>query len=1071
MTARKSTPLRPRKAAPSASGTPTDTQAKLTDLPLIVGIGASAGGLQAFRTLFAAMPPDSGMAFVLVQHLAPDHDSMLVELLGRATPLPVVEISDGMPVAANRIFIIPPNATLTIEHGRLRVAKPAPPRELRRPIDTFFSSLAADQGENAVSIVLSGTGSDGALGLSAIKENGGFTLAQSGIDHVALAGMPHSAAATGFVDEVLTVEEMPARLMSHRQHLRQVAPLKDADGIRADAKEHMAIIADLLRGKVGHDFIQYKDKTITRRIQRRMQVLQIDTLPAFIARLIEEPQQLDLLFHEFLISVTQFFRDPQAFDALRSRALDKILANKQPDRPLRVWVAGCATGEEVYSIAIAIKEAMEAAGVTSKVQIFGTDIDDAAIAFARAGRYATTLGLSAERLERWFVKHNDEFCPTRAIREMCVFSPHSVIKDAPFSKLDLVSCRNLLIYMDNALQDRILEVFHYALKPGGFLFLGPSEGVTRRDKFFATIDKKHRLFRRSETKVKLPAVYLNAPSFIMASPAEGAAIATGEDRLARKARFAIEKYSPAYLIVSAEGDILQFSGGEVGRYLEPVAGPASLHLFDLLNKALRRATRAAFRAAVETSSPAVHDGITIRIEGAMRSVAVIVEPIRDAAEPGLYVVAFRDAEPEGRLAGDLAPGEADTSSLKKLRQELVAAKSQLQAAVEELETTNHEMKSAAEEYQSVNEELQSSNEELETSKEEMQSINEELQTVNAEMAAKNESLSGLNNDIKNLLDSTEIATLFLDADLCIKNFTPPLSEIFRVRDSDRGRPIGDIVTLLSDFDIKRDAEEAMTKLSVIERETRLESEDRTFVLHIRPYRTRDNVVDGVVLTFVDISERKRAEERTSLLMRELDHRVKNILAIVSSVISQTLRTSESPAAFAARMEGRITAIARAHSSLTHEGGRSLASLKELIERELAPYDHSGKNLEIAGPDATLTPKASLSLALAIHELASNASKYGALSTPNGRLSVTWRCEGDDEHPRLVLIWSESEGPPVTPPTRKGFGTTLIERALSYDLDGIVDRQFDPAGLRCTIDIPLNAQTGQISRPDKTAGAP
>lgn len=1053
-------------SAPSAATTGRRTSgATRTDQPLVVGIGASAGGLEAFKTFFANMPADSGMAFVLVQHLAPDHKSMLTDLLGRTTPMKVVEAADGMSIAANQVFVIPPNATLTIEGGRLRVTKPAPPRESRRPIDTFFSSLADDQGENAVCIVLSGTGSDGALGLSVIKENGGFTMAQAEFDHSAMGGMPHSAVATGFVDDVLPAEDIPARLVSYLQHLRNVASRKQADGTRADAAEHLATIARLLRAQVGHDFSQYKEKTVTRRIQRRMQVLQIDTVPTYIDRLRDQPHELDMLFRELLIGVTQFFRDPQAFDALQSTVIPKLLANKGANDTIRLWVPGCATGEETYSIAILLKEAIDRIGVTSRAQIFGTDIDEKAVAHARAGRYEKTIGVSPERIERWFAEDGAEFCPVKEIREMCVFSVQSIIKDPPFSKLDLISCRNLLIYMDAALQDRVLRTFHYALKPDRFLFLGPSEGVTRQSKYFAGLDKKHRIFQRRDIDAVLPELPLTSAASGTPSHREAApTIAAGEDQIARKARHVMEKYSPVYLVIDGNCDILRFSGGEAGRYLEPSSGTASLNLFAILRKALRPVVRAAVRTAVATKEPVVQDDVAIRIDGSNHTVTVIVEPILGGAEAGFCVVAFRDAGMSGHSIDKAPPGDSDDTGVQAVEHELRTVKTQLQSTIDELETANEEMKSAAEEYQSVNEELQSSNEELETSKEEMQSINEELQTVNAEMTTKNEALARVNSDIKNLLDSTEIATLFLDDELRIKGFTPPMTDIFHLREADRGRPITDIVTLLNYHDLKRDIAAVTRKLSMIEHEVQLDDEEMTFIMRIRPYRTVDNVIDGVVMTFIDISERKKIEAHTALILSELDHRVKNILAIVSSMITQTLKSSETPAAFTASMKGRIAAIARAHNLLTQGGGRGEASLRDLIEQELAPYNRRGKNFEITGPGVMLTPRAGQTLTMAIHELVSNAAKYGALSTPDGRLAVTWSGAGDAADTRLIFVWAETGGPPVEKPTREGFGTTLIDRTLSHDLDSKVNREFLPSGLRCTIEIPLTSEIGHLSNP-------
>lgn len=1055
---------------------PTDGQIQsqgtpFENFPLIVGIGASAGGLEAFKTFFANMPIDCGMAFVLVQHLAPDHASMLVELLRRATKMTVSEAADGMAVAANQVFVIPPNATLTIEAGILHLVKPAPPRVTRRPIDTFFLSLAADQGENAVSIVLSGTGSDGAVGVTAIKENGGFTMAQAEFDHSAMGGMPHSAVATGFVDQVLPAEEMPARLISYQQHLRNVASRKEADGTRADTAEHLATIARLLRLRVGHDFTHYKAKTVVRRIQRRMQVLQIDSVPDFITHLKANPHELDLLFRELLISVTQFFRDPEAFEALQTEVIARLLKGKGADDTIRVWVPGCATGEEVYSIAILLREAIAQHSSNPKIQIFGTDIDDRAVAFARTGCFDKTTGLSPERVTRWFAEDGNKFRPVKEIREMCVFSLQSVVKDPPFSKLDLISCRNLLIYMDVSLQDRVLPTFHYALNSNGFLFLGPSESVSRQSKYFAPIDKKHRIFQRLDVVAVLPE--LSSPSIGPRAPSKQKPMpvaAPQEDQILRKVRQQMEKYSPAYLVIDNNFEILRFSGGEIGRYLEPISGTASLNLFAILRKALRPIVREAVRTADVTKKPVVQDSVAIKVDGRYQTTTVIVEPVVGEAESGFCVVAFRDSGTDDHDAR-AAAGESHDSGSPAVEDELRTVRTQLQSSIDELETANEEMRSTSEEYQSVNEELQSANEELETSKEEMQSINEELQTINSEMMAKNEALGRLNSDIKNLLASTEIATLFLDAELRIKSFTQPMTDIFHLREGDRGRPITEIVTMLDYPSLQRDVTEVMRKLSVIEREVKLDDHAMTFILRIRPYRTMDNVIDGVVMTFVDITERKQQDDKTSLLLGELDHRVKNILSIISSVITQTLKTSETPEAFKANMERRIAAIARAHNLLTHEGGRSGASLRSLIDRELAPYNRENGNLEISGPAVFLTPKSGLTLAMAIHELSSNASKYGALSTAEGRLAVSWKCFTDAKGVKLNIVWLETGGPPVERPRRAGFGTTLIECTVGHDLDGEVTREFLSSGVRCTIEIPLTADVGYLLPTSQNGGKP
>jgi two-component system CheB/CheR fusion protein len=862
---------------------------------------------------------------------------------------------------------------------------------------------------------------------------------------------------------VLPVEEMPGKLLDYQRHLLDVSDHKDGDGTRNDAAEHLASIIALLRIKIGHDFSKYKEKTVIRRIQRRMQVLQADTVPEYIARLREDPHQVELLFRELLIGVTQFFRDPDAFDALHAAAIVKLLDRKGAGNEVRIWVPACATGEEAYSIAILMKEAMDQRGVAFHVQIFGTDIDDSAVAFARLGRYLKTTGISSQRLARWFTADDDEILPIREIREMCVFSAHSVVKDPPFSRLNLISCRNLLIYMDADLQDRVLRTFHYALKPEGVLFLGPSEGVSRHGKLFAVLDKKHHIFQRRDADARFPNLpFAGATPPLPSHMAGSSPLSTGDDRIDRSARRALTKYSPVYVVIDKHENIIRYSGGEAGRYLEPSTGAANLNLFSNLRKTLRPTVRAALQAVLATNEPAVHDGVTIKIDDRSHAVSVIVEPISDGSgEAGLFVVAFREVASSVGGTNRIKSRETEASGIRAAEHELRTVRTQLQSTIDELETANEEMKSAAEEYQSVNEELQSTNEELETSKEEMQSINEELQTVNAEMASKNDLLTRLNSDLKNLLDSTQIATMFLDNALRIKSYTSGMTEIFHLREGDRGRPITEIVTLLVYDDLKHDVTRVLRDLATVEREVALKGAGAAFIMRVRPYRTVDNVIDGVVMTFVDITQRKAAEEHTALLLAELDHRVKNILAIVSAVITQTLKNSPTPAVFARAMEGRVAAITRAHSVLTRRGGHAAASLRDLLATELAPYDQGAHSVSITGVDIALTPRAGLSLAMAFHELASNAAKYGALSTNSGSLAVSWtvvRTSGA----MLNFVWAETGGPPIAgPPSRRGFGSTLIERTLSHEMDAEVRQEFRPSGLYCTIDIPLVDDIGQV----------
>ncbi|HET6654754.1 MAG TPA: chemotaxis protein CheB [Gammaproteobacteria bacterium] len=1145
-----------------------------SEMPLIVGIGASAGGLEAFKTFFQHMPADSGMAFVLVQHLDPDRQSMLTELLQRETAMPVAEAEDGAPVEPDHVFVIPPNASLTIENGRLGVETPAPPRTQRRPIDTFFTSLAEDQGENAVCIVLSGTGSDGSLGVRKIKEHGGYALAQAEFDNHAMDGMPHSAVATGAVDEVLKIEDMPAKLTGYRGHLHAAAAHKDSEGTRRDAGDHLETICKLLHERIGHDFSQYKDKTLTRRIQRRMQVLQVESMSQYIERLRAEPAEAERLFHELLIGVTQFFRDPDAWDALRQNVIPQLFEGKGAADTVRVWAPGCATGEEVYTVAMLLREALNRRDARPRIQIFGTDVDTRAVDVARAGRYKSLPGVDPERLERWFAEDGDAYIPVKPLREMCVFSPHDLVKDPPFSKLDLICCRNLMIYMKAELQDRVLRKFHYALKSDGWLFLGQAEGVSRHARLFAATDKKHRIFQRREAPAQSmhdfslpggPERQAGAPR-----PPPGASGRADDDRLDRNARRLMQKYSPAYVVIDRHHEILRFSGGETGPYLEPSAGAASLNLIGITKKALRPAVRGVVQKAFASGRAAVHEKLTLRVDGEARAITLIAEPLE--TNDALCVVAFQDT---GAAGSAKTSEQAADAGVAELEQELHTTRVQLHATINELEATNEEMKSANEEYQSVNEELQSSNEELETSKEEMQSINEELQTINAELSSKNSQLNRANSDLANLLESTEIATIFLDNDLRVKSFTPRMRELFHLRDGDRGRPVTDIVTRLDYADLKRDVKEVLRSLGLIEREVRIEHEDSTYIMRIRPYRTVDNVIDGVVITFMDITDRRRheveraelaaivdssddaivsknldgviltwnkgaeklygysaeeavgqpatmlmppdrqdeepgilerirrgevvdhyetvsqrkdgalmdisltvsptrngkgkivgasriardvserriAEDHHDLLLHELSHRVKNALATVQSIAMQTLNTAPDPETFQKTFQARIAALAHTHDLLMRSNWHG-AALRELIARELAPYQNDQQpQWRAEGREIQLNAKAALALGMTVHELATNAAKYGALAKAAGWVEVKWQVKRDGT---LHFAWTERDGPRVEEPERRGFGSRLIEEGLAYELDADVKLDYKPTGLRCTIDMPLKA---------------
>ena len=1018
---------------------------------LIVGIGASAGGLAAFKGFLRHTPPDTGMAFVLVQHLDPHHKSLLVELLGAESPIAVVAAKDGVAVKRDCVFVIPPDATLTIKDGILRLVTPAPVREHRRPIDSFFMSLAEDCGERAVGIVLAGVGTDGTIGIKAIKELGGLTLAQAEHDAIAMQGMPSSAAATGLVDHVVAVEGMPTELIAYHKHITVVAEKKDGNGHRKDLQEHVGSITSLLRRRSDHDFSGYKETTLLRRIQRRMQVLHIDTAPGYIDRLKTDQGEVEALFRELLIGVTQFFRDPEAFEALKSTAIVPLLNRKDKGEPIRVWVPGCSTGEEVYSLAILLREVLQERDDNRAVIIFGTDIDTNAVAVARTGRYRREAsGLSPERLAKWFVKGGPEYYPTTDIRETCVFSTHSLVKDPPFSRLDLISCRNVLIYLEEELQDRLMRMFHYALSPDGFLFLGSAESASRNSRLFTAVDMKHRILRCRNAGAALPAFQPQGMS-VLPSTAPPVRRHPGQDRTDKAVGRVMHQYAPAYFVIDGNHEISRFSGAETGAYLEPSEGPANLNLFNILRKDLRPAVRAAINQALADGRTTVNDNLTIRIDGKPRPLTLIVEPIggdNGTKAPNGCVVAFRDTSPPIGAAPD-APTTANDAHTRSLEQELRATKVQLQAATDELEVRIQDMRATTEEFQAVNEELQSANEELETSREEMQSVNEELQTINSELNNKNDQLTRLNTDMQNLLDSTQIATVFLDEDLRIRHFTPALTHLFPLRDADRGRPITQIVTGLEYTDLQADVKAVQTDGSVVERDLALKSGEQMFIMRIRPYRTPKNTVEGIVITFVDITERKRAEERQQLLSGELQHRTNNLLALIQSVAEQSLTGGQSLDQARRAFTARLLALANANALLMKSDWEG-ASLEDLIVRELASFV---SRATIEGPRVLLDTDAAQGFALIIHELATNAAKHGAISTPAGRVTIRWSVEVRGDASVFSFSWRESGGPRVPPPTREGYGTRLLKNAIS-GADVTVNIEYPAEGVHYTIEALL-----------------
>ncbi|HUX89931.1 MAG TPA: chemotaxis protein CheB [Gallionellaceae bacterium] len=866
----------------NAHETPIST---ITPFP-VVGIGASAGGLNAYSKLLKALPIDTGMAFVLVQHLDPKHASMLPELLGRTTLMPVIEIKDGMHVEPNSVYVMPPNYSLAILHGRLHLMPRPDAQGKHLPIDDFLRTLADDLQSNAIGVILSGTASDGTFGLRAIKAEGGITFAQSEAS-CEYDGMPHSAIVAGHVDFILPPEEIALELSRIAKHpyLQQEFRLPK-EGESPLAGDSLNKIFVLLRTRTGNDFTYYKHATIRRRVKRRMVLNQIERMEDYVKYLQQQPKELDALFQDFLINVTSFFRDPETFEALKTEVFPQMLQGRGNVQPLRIWIPGCSTGEEVYSIAIALFEYLGENISGTRIQIFASDIDNKAVDKARAGHYPEGIrdNVTAERLQCYFVKTPEGYQICKSIRDICVFAVQNVIKDPPFSRLDLVCCRNLMIYLGAVLQKKVLHTFHYALSPGGYLMLGTSETIGSYAELFSLVDKKNKIYLKKSVALRM-AYEFNATPYV--APTGGMeTIASGRQSPALNLQqeadnLILANYGPPGVIINQELQILNFRG-QTGPYIEPAAGSASLNLLKMARQDLVMELRSVVHEAIKEHRPVRKDGVRIQQQdGAYRLVNLQVMPLAPAnAAESFYLVLFEaasgpiSAAKKAGKAGKSAAGSADESEaadprdlrINELEHELFSNREYMQSIIESHEASNEELQSANEEIQSANEELQSTNEELETAKEELQSTNEELATINEEHEIHNQELITANNDLSNLLASVELAIVILREDMSIRRFTPAARQLLNLIDADVGRPIGNIRANVTIPDLENRVRQVASSMVA----QSLEVKDRDghwFVLRIRPYKTLDNRIEGVVMTFIDIDSVKDAER----LRRALQH--------------------------------------------------------------------------------------------------------------------------------------------------------------------------------------------------------
>lgn len=1152
--------------------------------PPVAGIGASAGGIKALQSFFAALPERTGIAYVVIVHLAPEHNSELPQILATRTSMPVVQVGDAMPLQADHVYVTPPDRRLEIGDHHIAARPFEQPRGQRAPIDLFFRSLAEQRGDG-FAIVLTGAGSDGTVGLKAIKEAGGIILVQDP-GEAEYGSMPRSAIATGLADFVLPIADMGRTLLELSRSKRQTA-----HSPQPDAQVHVQQILGHVRARTGHDFSHYKKSTIMRRIARRAHVNKKEGLQDYCTFLKENVEEVQALFADLLISVTTFFRDPKAFEVLAEKVVPQLFASRTLDDAIRVWVPGCATGEEAYSIAMLLLEEAAKHDIRPELQIFATDLDLGGLAVAREGLYPPAIesDVGEERLLRFFSRDGDHYRVKRELRESLLFATHSLLRDPPFGRLDLVSCRNLLIYLDRDVQQQTCTLFHYALKRNGHLFLGPSESADNPPNLFRAIDREARIYqsigRPSEAARVLPPLIGHVGRGDRA-PSAGDAERVGGGGMGELSwhRQALERTAPPSVLVDAQHRVRHLSE-TAGRYLQPSAGPLSNDIAELVRREMRFDLRLALNRVFEKGESTLSLPIAVQFNGTPQLVYLQVRPVRDDEDvpPRQAVVFFIEAGPV-RERIEVAPAEsigeepsaADVT--RKLREELVLTQNQLKTTRDESEGATEELRAANEELQSINEEYRSTAEELETSKEELQSVNEELQTVNAELKTKLESVTIAHSDLQNLMAATDVGVLFLDPNLRIKRFTPRITELFNITAADEGRPITDFSHRLAYEALVADASKVLQDLALIEHEVRSLS-GSWYLMRLRPYRTVDDRIDGVVVTFVDMTRRRQAEdalreseerlrqmiqlvemssepiciwdfddgvvewnrgseilfghprdqmigrekhavlsttlpdggtfgdvkrevlgsgswsgelvhrtkdgrkltvearvelfpvhgrrlvletnrdvtERKSwerhqqLLLNELTHRVRNILSVVKSMSYQTMRNSGSLEDFVSRFDGRIDALANTHKLLVDSNWRG-AELEVLARSQLATYvmDQPDR-LRLDGPAVVLPAHRAGPLGLVLHELATNAAKYGAWSGSSGAVALSWQMQGDDGGRHASIVWRERDGPTVAPPARLGFGSSLIRRSLP---GAKIFHEFAPSGVVCKITLPL-----------------
>ncbi|MFZ5962416.1 CheR family methyltransferase [Thalassococcus sp. BH17M4-6] len=1281
----------------------------------VVGIGASAGGLEALNEMVAAIPERSGLAFVIVQHLSPDHPSIMDELLASHTALPVRKIKDGMQIAPDCIFVIPAGPSLEIADDRFRLVPRDTRKGVRTPIDNFLTSLSQAYGETASCVILSGTGTDGTLGLKAIKTGGGIALVQESAS-ARFPGMPDSAAATGVVDARLPPGDVPANLISLLNHRDDLRNGHREDRAFASIESRLGDVLDLLNTQDGQDFSSYKPGTLVRRIERRMMLQLQPDIDGYLSRLRREPDERTRLLQDFLIGVTRFFRDPDSFAALTDEVIAPLLARDQDS--FRIWVPGCATGEEAYSIGILFSEALRKADDRRELQIFGTDIDLNSLRHARSAMYsdATLEKMPEELIERYFTAHQGHYQISTRLREKVAFAPHNLLRDPPFSRIDFISCRNLLIYLNADGQNAVMPRFHYALRRSGFLFLGPSESVDGRGNFFTPVSRDHRIYRRNDavtvgfsalTGRRPPQSLMPQRHIDTTDTSQFEAPPIMPDYESQIDQFFLTRHSPPYFVVNS-ADEVSYLSGTLGPYIRPAKGVLSARLEDLLSLEIRSVVRPLL-AQVRDDGGSAADVVSLTLEGAAPTVRVTAEALPFSQGDTMIVI-----QPVERADVDAGRGASATSdTVQAAEDELAKVRRRLNVSEAGHAVAEQELRSANEELLSMNEELQSSNEELETSREELQSINEELETINAELTENNTQLNEVNSDLKNVLDSTDIAKLILAPGLIVRRFTRTAQTILHIDDRDIGRRVTDLKWQLDYPELVEDVARVEETLQVVDREIPKPATGECFQVRVRPYRRIDDRLDGCIITFFDITRRKQAEldlresqerltaaleagklgvhvfypqsgkivwddrmreiwsvaegrevdydlfmdrlhpddraatqaavdaaldpdgdgkyvaeyrvmqpdgsplwvradgtvtiedgkavrlvgtvkditerhraeqrmqeyaarleltyevtgiaawewqvsgdesrwtpnmfdllgapldakpslatfasyvvpedrdrvlqeldsamesgklfdsqfrirrgdgdgdgdervfvgkgriiynrsgeptsmiginydvtsdvekeERRTLLTSELNHRVKNSLATIQAIASQTVRHAPDMDSFKQSFMGRLRAISRAHDLLVNLESRD-GTVAELVASQVGPYaSQADRQLQVTGPRIQVGPSVAHGLGLVLHELATNASKYGALSVEGGRVEIDWTERQIDGEPGLRLDWREIGGPPVDPPDQTGFGTVLIADSLSHSLGGRSRIDYARDGLVAEIECKL-----------------